>query len=97
MIFNFIQSYSSTGDRFKIDIPVDFVIPKIFNSLKDLYILSSYNKEVCDILSDLGITLNLRCSVRVTRAEVIVYIKNREFDKIKTIIQRDQKLKELLD
>ena len=96
MIFNFLQAYSSKSESFKMDIPVNFVIPDKFKSLDELGVLSSNNKEVCDILTSMGVTHNFRHSFRVTKDEIIVNLRAVEFRNIKTILLRDQKLNELL-
>lgn len=48
-----------------MDLPVTFNIPNKFNSLKDLHVLSSYNQEVCDILTSLGVITETRYSFKV--------------------------------
>jgi len=98
MIFHFIRAYShlNSGSNFKMDIPVSFVIPDVFHSLSDLGVLGSNNKEVCDILTSMGVTHRVRHSYKVTKDGVIINIRNPEFDSIKKLLLRDQKLKELL-
>ena len=95
MTFRFIKPYYRTTDSFKIDIPVSFVIPKAFKSFDEMGVLSSNNKEVCELLTSLGITHKVRHQFRITKDEVIVSIKRDDFDSIKKILLRDKLLKEL--
>ena len=95
MTFNFIKAYQSRTESFKMDIPVSFVIPKVFKSFDEMGVLSSNNKEVCDLLTSLGVTHRVRHQFRITKNEVIVHIRDTEFESIKKILLRDKLLKEL--
>lgn len=95
MTFHFIKSYFKISESFEIDIPVGFTIPNCFKSFKEMEVLSSNNKEVCDILTSLGVTQRVRHQFRVTKDKVIVYIREEEFNSIKKILLRDKLLKEL--
>jgi hypothetical protein len=97
MIFHFFKSYSWRSENFIVDIPVSFVIPSKFNSLEDLGVLGSHNKEVCDVLASIGVTNNTRHSFRISKNEIIVNLKEEKFNAVKTVLLRDQKLRELLD
>ena len=93
MTFRFIKYY--TKESFKMDIPVSFVIPKVFKSFAEMSVLSPNNKEVCELLTSIGVTQRLRHSFRITKDEVIVLIKKDDYESIKKILLRDKILKEL--
>ena len=95
MRFHFIKSYYQIRESFKIDIPVDFVIPNSFKSFEELGVLSSNNKDVCDILTSRGITTRVRHQFRISKYEVTVYIKEAEFESVKKILLRDKLLRDL--
>lgn len=95
MTFRFIKSYYRSSENFKMEIPVSFVVPKIFRSFDEMGILGSKNKEVCDILTSLGVTRDVRHQFVIRRDFVGVNIRNPEFDNIKKMLLRNEKLKEL--
>lgn len=95
MKFTFIESYGWGRNSFDMDIPVSFTIPDVFHSLSDLGVLGSNNKEVCDILTSIGVTHRIRHSYKVTKDKVTVNIRKEDFDSIKKILLRDRLLEEL--
>lgn len=97
MIFHFIKSfgYYNTPESFKMDIPVNFVIPDKFKSFDELGVLSSYNKEVRDILKSIGVTNRIIHYLKITKDEVIVSLKLDDYESVKKVLLRDKLLKEL--
>lgn len=97
MIFHFSKSYygHNLNDSFKMDIPVSFVIPKVFKSFDEMGVLSSINKEVDDILTSIGVTNRIRIRHQITKDKVIVSLKLDDYDSVKKILLRDKLLKEL--
>ena len=97
MTFNFIKSYYGYKSKtsFKMDIPVGFVIPNSFKSFSELGVLSTNNKEVCDVLSSLGVTNKVLHQVRITKDEVIVFLKSDDYEFIKKMLLRDKLLNDL--
>lgn len=93
MIFRFIKYY--TSESFKIDIPVSFVIPKSFKSFAEMGVLEYNKKEVCELLSSIGVAQRHIHAFRITKDEVIVSLKKDDYESIKKILLRDKILKEL--